>query len=71
MTATLTEDGLERLREAYPHALLSARTNVIDHLHGLDLAAFAKAVGSFGNEESPPHPQRRARRSPTLRRSPA
>jgi DNA-binding MarR family transcriptional regulator len=67
MTATLTEAGLERLAEAYPHALASARTNVIDHLQGLDLAAFAKAVGQFCSADLPPQPQRRARRSPTPR----
>jgi hypothetical protein len=62
MTATLTEAGLERLGEAYPHALASVRTNVIDHLDGIDLAAFAKAVGSFCITETQLHPRRPARR---------
>ena len=48
MTATVTGAGLDRLREAYPHHLASVRANAIDHLDGLDLAAFATAVGSFG-----------------------
>jgi hypothetical protein len=58
MTATLTEAGLVRLREAYPNALASVRTNVIDHLNRLDLAAFADAVGSFATAESGNHTQR-------------
>ena len=52
MTATLTGAGLERLRDAYPHALASVRTNVIDHLDGFDLAAFAEAVGKFATAET-------------------
>jgi DNA-binding MarR family transcriptional regulator len=63
MTATLTEEGLERLHEAYPHALASVRTNVIDHLDGLDLATFAKAVGSFATAGPELYPRRRARRT--------
>jgi DNA-binding MarR family transcriptional regulator len=62
MTATPTEAGLERLREAYPYHLASVRTNVIDHLDGLDLAAFARAVGSFATAGAEPYPRRLARR---------
>ena len=67
MTSTLTEAGLERLREAYPHALASVRTNVMDHLDGFDLAALAKAVGKFGTGETRSHPRRPARRQPVHR----
>ena len=64
MTATLTGAGLERLRDAYPHALASVRTNVIDHLDGFDLAAFAEAVGKFATAETGCYPRRLARRQP-------
>ena len=67
MTAALTEAGLERLHDAYPHALASVRTNVIDHLDGLDLAAFAEAVGKFATAETGCHPRRLARRQPAHR----
>lgn len=67
MTATLTEAGLERLREAYPHALASVRANVIDHLDGFDLAAFAEAVGKFATAEAGASPRRLARRQPARR----
>ena len=67
MTATLTGGGHERLREAYPHALASVRTNVIDHLDGFDLAAFAEAVGKFATAETGCYPRRLARRQPAYR----
>jgi DNA-binding MarR family transcriptional regulator len=67
MTSTLTEAGLERLREAYPHALASVRANVMDHLDGFDLAALAKAVGKFGTGETRSLPRRPARRPPVHR----
>ena len=67
MTATLTGAGLERLRDAYPHALASVRTNVIDHLDGLDLTAFAEAVGKFATAETGCYPRRLARRQPAHR----
>ena len=69
MTATLTEAGLERLRDAYPYALASVRTNVIDYLDGLDLAAFAEAVGKFCTAETGRYPRRLARRQPARRRA--
>ena len=68
MTATLTGAGLERLRDAYPYALASVRSNVIDHLDGFDLAAFAEAVGKFATAETGPYPRRLARRSPARRK---
>jgi DNA-binding MarR family transcriptional regulator len=67
MTATLTSAGLERLGEAYPHALASVRTNVIDHLDGFDLPAFAEAVGKFAAAETGRYPRRLARRQPAHR----
>ena len=67
MTATLTDAGLQRLRDAYPHALASVRTNVIEHLEGLDLAAFAGAVSKFASAETGSYPRRLARRLPAHR----
>src|ERR1700722_4909906 len=67
MTATLTEAGLERLRDAYPHALARVRTNVIDHRDGRDLAAFAEAVGKFASADTESYPRRLARRQPAHR----
>ncbi|GAB3015007.1 MarR family winged helix-turn-helix transcriptional regulator [Streptomyces pseudoechinosporeus] len=54
LMAVLTDAGLRRLEEAYPHALASVRNNVMDHLAGLDLAAFARAVGSFAADREQP-----------------
>jgi DNA-binding MarR family transcriptional regulator len=59
MTATLTAAGLQRLQQAYPAALASVRTNVMDHLADLDLESFAAAVADFGQNrhqaaEGPP-----------------
>jgi DNA-binding MarR family transcriptional regulator len=65
MTATATEAGFERLSEAYPYHLASVRTHVIDHLNGLDLIAFAKAVGSFVSGGRELQPRRLVRRPPT------
>lgn len=45
--AVLTDQGLARLQAAYPAHLASVRRNVVDHLGGLDLAAFARAVSAF------------------------
>jgi DNA-binding MarR family transcriptional regulator len=50
--AVLTDDGLERLVTAYPTHLESVRRNVIDHLAGLDLAAFAHALQQFAGGRS-------------------
>jgi DNA-binding MarR family transcriptional regulator len=54
LMAVLTEAGLRRLEEAYPHALASVRSNVMDHLAGLDLAAFTRAVGGFAADREQP-----------------
>ena len=47
LMAVLTDAGQRRLAEAYPHALASVRSNVMDHLAGLDLAEFTRAVSNF------------------------
>jgi DNA-binding MarR family transcriptional regulator len=54
LLAVLTNDGLERLREAYPTHLRGVREHVVAHLGGLDLVALAEAVGAFagGNREA-------------------
>jgi DNA-binding MarR family transcriptional regulator len=45
--AVLTEDGLDRLRSAWPEHLRSVRRVIMDHLQGLDLPAFATALNSM------------------------
>jgi DNA-binding MarR family transcriptional regulator len=62
--AALTDTGLERLMQAYPSHLRSVRKHVIDHLEGLDLVAFATAMGNVAaGEPGPPlRPRRAARR---------
>lgn len=45
--AVLTDDGAARLEAAYPTHLASVRTNVVDHLTGIDLVALANAVSRF------------------------
>src|SRR5260370_1649144 len=45
--AQLTEAGLRRLEQAYPHALASVRRNVMKYLACLDLPAFPQTLGSF------------------------
>jgi DNA-binding MarR family transcriptional regulator len=52
--ATLTPAGFDRLAKAYPHHLESVRRRVVDHLKGLDLSAFATAVGSIAAGEPGP-----------------
>lgn len=42
--AVLTDDGLARLREAWPSHLASIRRHVLDNLAGHDLAALAAAL---------------------------
>ncbi|MFI6358786.1 MarR family winged helix-turn-helix transcriptional regulator [Streptomyces sp. NPDC050743] len=42
--AVLTEDGLARLREAWPAHLASVRRRVLDNLAGQDLAQLATAL---------------------------
>ena len=48
--AVLTDHGLQRLEQAYPTHLASARRHVMDHLTGFDLEALAQAFMHFGEE---------------------
>jgi DNA-binding MarR family transcriptional regulator len=52
--AVLTPAGLERLQEAWPTHLVSVRRHVLDHLAGLDLDAFADAVGQIADADVGP-----------------
>jgi DNA-binding MarR family transcriptional regulator len=45
--ATLTDAGLERLKQAYPTHLASVRRRVVDHVAGLDLPELAAAFESM------------------------
>jgi DNA-binding MarR family transcriptional regulator len=65
--AHLTDAGMARLKEAYPRHLDGVRRHVMDHLSGLDLVAFAEAVGNIASEEVGPP----VRRSSGATRSPA
>ena len=63
--AVLTGAGLDRLRAAYPDHLESVRRHVMDHLHCVDLVAFAHAIGNIAAGEPGPalRPRRAARRT--------
>jgi hypothetical protein len=52
--AQLTDAGLARLEDAYPRHLDGVRRHVMDHLAGLDLAAFAEAVGGIAAKDVGP-----------------
>ncbi|MEU4559796.1 MarR family transcriptional regulator [Actinoplanes sp. NPDC023936] len=45
--AVLTEEGLARLREAWPTHLASVRRHIFDHLDGLDLDRLAAAFSAM------------------------
>jgi DNA-binding MarR family transcriptional regulator len=45
--AVLTDDGLTRLRQAWPTHLASVRRHVIDHVRTADLPAFTAALQRF------------------------
>jgi DNA-binding MarR family transcriptional regulator len=45
--AVLTDDGLHRLRQAWPTHLASVRRHVIDHVRTVDLPAFTAALQRF------------------------
>ena len=45
--AVLTDAGLDRLRQAWPTHLASARRHVFDHLREADLPAFTAALRRF------------------------
>ena len=60
LNAVLTDDGLARLREAWPTHLRSVRRHIVDHLEGLDLCRLATALeamaGGAGTScQSSPH----------------
>jgi DNA-binding MarR family transcriptional regulator len=60
LNAVLTDDGLARLREAWPTHLRSVRRHIVDHLEGLDLCRLATALeamaGGAGTAcQSSPH----------------
>ncbi|MFJ2771007.1 MarR family winged helix-turn-helix transcriptional regulator [Streptomyces sp. NPDC087300] len=46
--AVLTDEGLARLREAWPSNLSGVRRYLLDHLQGFDLSALAQAFASIG-----------------------
>ena len=48
--AVLTEQGLARLREAWPTHLASVRRHIFDHLDGLDLDRLAAAFNAIARE---------------------
>lgn len=52
--AILTDAGHERLTEAWPTHLASVRRHVMDHLHDVDLEAFAAALQKFAAKACPP-----------------
>jgi DNA-binding MarR family transcriptional regulator len=63
-SAVLTPAGLQRLQEAWPTHLASVRRHVLDHLAGLDLGAFADAVGRIADADlGPPISLRRGQRA--------
>ena len=57
--AVLTPAGLDRLQQAWPTHLASARRHVMDHLDGIDLTAFARAVSAMAATEAGPPARRR------------
>jgi DNA-binding MarR family transcriptional regulator len=60
--AVLTPAGLKRLQQAWPTHVASVRRHVLDHLAGLDLDAFADAVGQIADADLGP-PIRRGQRA--------
>lgn len=59
--AVLTDDGLARLREAWPSHLDSIRRHVLDNLAGHDLAALAAALRRVATAPDPTNsPTRRS-----------
>jgi DNA-binding MarR family transcriptional regulator len=60
-SAVLTPAGLQRLQEAWPTHVASVRRHVMDHLDGVDLDAFADAVGQIAADADVGPPIRRGR----------
>jgi DNA-binding MarR family transcriptional regulator len=48
--AVLTDEGLARLREAWPTHLASVRRHIFDHLEGLDLDDLAAALNKMATD---------------------
>ena len=61
--AVLTPAGLDRLQQAWPTHLASVRRHMMDHLDGIDLTAFARAVSAMASTEVGPPGQAQAHRS--------
>ena len=57
--AVLTPVGLDRLQQAWPTHLASVRRHVMDHMDGIDLTAFARAVSAMAASEAGPPARRR------------
>ena len=57
--AVLTPAGLNRLQQAWPTHLASVRRHVMDHLDGIDLTAFARAVSAMASTQIGPPARRR------------
>jgi DNA-binding MarR family transcriptional regulator len=51
--AVLTDEGLDRLRTAWPEHLRSVRRVIMDHLQDLDLATFATALNAMIDNNAP------------------
>ena len=49
--AVLTAAGLNRLQQAWPTHLASVRRHVMDHLDGIDLTAFSRAVSAMASTQ--------------------
>jgi DNA-binding MarR family transcriptional regulator len=54
LNAVLTDDGLARLREAWPTHLRSVRRHIVDHLEGLDLCRLATALEAMAGGAGKP-----------------
>ena len=54
LNAVLTDSGLDRLRQAWPTHLASARRHIVDHLEGLDLDRLATALEAMAGGGCPP-----------------
>ncbi|WP_235833622.1 MarR family winged helix-turn-helix transcriptional regulator [Aeromicrobium chenweiae] len=61
--ASITPAGMECLREAWPVHLASVRRHVMDHLEGIDLAAFAAAMTAVAWPEDETPVRRRTGRA--------
>jgi DNA-binding MarR family transcriptional regulator len=47
--AVLTDAGLARLEKAYPSNLASVRRHIFDHLEGVDIVQFTRALNHFAS----------------------